>query len=147
VAAQSLATARATAPVQFSVVHPSMSMPESPQAPYRYDGYGGYRYGRLTFISLFPPSFLSGLSLRVSNQTSTTKLQRNTLFLIPGRLRESSQDKPGSDLQPMGLQAKTARVIRNGREMDAPQGGAISSWYVLVKKNQWMEKLLRGAYH
>jgi len=137
-----------TAPVQFWC-GASLSMPESPQARHTADGYWLSVRVRLTFILY--SHLLSSVVYRSGSQTR--RLLRSCsghYYLDPaGTTLRIARDKLGSDCKLMGLQAKTARVIRNGREMDVPIAEVVLG-DILVRpgeKFQWMEKLLRCFYH
>jgi len=95
-------------------------MPESPQAPYRYDGYVGYRWVRLTFIlysPFFPQWFIAqGLKPDVYYEAAAVII---TLILL-GRLLENRAKGQTSEAIHRWVCRQRRRVIRNGREMDVP---------------------------
>jgi P-type Cu+ transporter len=79
----------------------------------------GAAYGYSVFVTLFPPRFTShGMMPEVYYETAAVII---TLILLGRRLEQRARGQTSEAIHKlMGLQARTARIIRQGQELEVP---------------------------
>jgi len=95
----------------------------------------GAAYFYSIFATLFPTFFtVPGLTADVYYETSAVII---TLILLGGLLENRAKRQTSEAMRKlMGLQAKTARVIRNGKEIDIPISEVILEEIILVRPGE-----------